>query len=103
MERSLRSHVGRRTDIWLGGTSVLGVEWVELPRVAKGRTRRKKANTKQLRHTFAVRQLKRGQRPEEVARMLGHVGTTVVYRHYAPWVKELDDAHIRRVTAIGSW
>jgi integrase len=78
-----------------------GIEWVELPRDAKGHTRRKKANAKQIRHTFAVRQLKAGQRPEEVARMLGHVDTTMVLRHYAPWCKDLDEAHIRRV--VGSW
>jgi integrase len=78
-----------------------GVEWVELPRDARGHNRRKKANAKQFRHTFAVRMLRAGQRPEEVARMLGHVDTTMVLRHYAPWVHDLDDAHIRRV--IGFW
>jgi integrase len=78
-----------------------GVQWVELPRDAKGHNRRKKANAKQFRHTFAVRMLRAGQRPEEVARMLGHVDTTMVLRHYAPWVDDLDEAHIRRV--VGSW
>jgi integrase len=80
---------------------VADVEWAELPRDSKGRSRRKKANAKQFRHTFAVRMLRAGQRPEEVAKMLGHVDTTMVLRHYAPWVDDLDEAHIRRV--VGSW
>ena len=79
-----------------------GVTEVVLPgRDTRGKKRTKKANAKMLRHTFAVRQLQNGQRPEEVARMLGHVDATMVRKHYAPWVKELEDAHIQRV--IGSW
>ena len=79
-----------------------GVTEVVLPgRDARGKPRTKKANAKMLRHTFAVRQLQNGQRPEEVARMLGHVDATMVRLHYAPWVKELQDAHIQRV--IGEW
>lgn len=70
-------------------------------RDARGKKRTKSANAKMLRHTFAVRQLQRGQRPEEVARMLGHVDATMVRLHYAPFVKELEDAHIQRV--IGAW
>jgi integrase len=78
------------------------VQYVLLPtRDAHGRQRRKSANAKMFRHTFAVRQLRAGQRPEEVARMLGHVDTTMVLKHYAPWVKDLDEAHVRRVVA--SW
>lgn len=71
-----------------------GVEWVELPD-----GRRKEANSKQFRHTFAVRQLERRLRPEVIARQLGHVDATMVRKHYAPWVKSLDDAHIREVLA----
>jgi site-specific recombinase XerD len=79
-----------------------GIKWVELPsRDANGQFRRKKANAKQLRHTFAVGQLEAGQRPEEVARMLGHTNTTMLQRHYAPWVKAIDEAHITRV--VSSW
>jgi integrase len=78
-----------------------GVEWVELPRDAKGHITRKKANAKQFRHTFAVRQLREGQRPEEVAKMLGHVDTTMVLRHYAPWVSDLDEAYVMRV--VSGW
>jgi hypothetical protein len=33
--------------------------------------------------------------------MLGHVDATMVRLHYAPFVKELEDAHIQRV--IGAW
>lgn len=74
------------------------VTYVELPsRDERGQPRTKDANSKMFRHTFAVRKLREGQRPEEVARMLGHVDTTMVRRHYAPWVPELDDAHIRMV------
>lgn len=102
-----RSKVDIRSDVHTWSRRIqrvlesAGVEWVDLPRDEKGRARRKKANAKQLRHTFAVRQLKAGQRPEEVSKMLGHVDTTMVLRHYAPWVDDLDEAHVRRV--IGSW
>ena len=76
-----------------------GVEYVELPRDKYGKARRKAANAKQFRHTFAVKQLKRRLRPEVVARQLGHVDATMVRKHYAPWVPELDDAHIREILA----
>jgi integrase len=80
---------------------VAGVDWVDLPgRDKHGRPMRKSANVKQLRHTFAVRQLQDGQRPEDVARMLGHVDTEMIRRHYGPWVKQLDEAHIRRVVSL---
>jgi site-specific recombinase XerD len=79
-----------------------GIDHVELPtRDKHGRLQTKDANVKQLRHTFAVRQLKAGQRAEEVARMLGHVDTSMVITHYAPWVKDLDKAHILRVMSVG--
>jgi integrase len=71
-----------------------GVEHVELPDGS-----RKPANVKMFRHTAAVRWLKEGQRPEEVAKMLGHVDTEMVRKHYAPWCPELDEAHVRRVVA----
>lgn len=75
-----------------------GVEYVDLPtRDSRGQIRRKAANAKQFRHTFAVNQLRAGQRPEEIARMLGHVDPTMVRKHYSPWVKELDQAHILAV------
>jgi len=76
------------------------VKYIELPRDRQGRARRKAANAKQFRHTFAVRQLERKLRPEVVARQLGHVDATMVRRHYAPWVPSLDDAHIREVMGI---
>jgi integrase len=78
------------------------VKWVELPTLDEaGRHKRKQANCKQFRHTFAVRQLRAGQRPEEVAKMLGYVNTDMVRKHYAPWVEEMDQAHISRV--VRSW
>jgi len=78
-----------------------GIEYVELPtRDKRGQVQTKDANVKMLRHTFAVRQLIAGQRPEELARMMGHVDTKMIYLHYAPFVKALDDAHIRRVVSV---
>lgn len=71
-----------------------GVKCVELPADKHGKARRKRANAKQFRHTFAVRQLVKGLRPEVVAKQLGHVDATMVRKHYAPWVPELDEAHI---------
>jgi integrase len=52
-------------------------------------------NVKMLRHTFAVGELLKGRKPEVVAKQLGHVDTEMVFRHYAPWCKERDTAHIR--------
>jgi integrase len=60
----------------------------------------KNANVKQFRHTAAVRWLTQGQRVEEVARMLGHVDSEMVRKHYAPWCPRLDEAHIQRVVAL---
>jgi integrase len=80
---------------------VAGVEYVSLPATGRTRERTKAANAKQLRHTFACRQLIAGQRPEAVARMLGHVDATMVRKHYAPFIPELKEAHVRMV--IGNW
>jgi site-specific recombinase XerD len=77
--------------------SEAGVHYVTLPATRTKKARKKKANSKMLRHTFAVQQLVQGQRPEEVAKMLGHANTDMVLKHYAPWVKELDSAHVRMV------
>jgi integrase len=79
-----------------------GVFWVEFPTLdAAGRPRRKQANCKQFQHTFAVRQLVVGQRPEAVAKMLGHVNTDIVRKHSAPWVEKMDQAHVSRV--VKNW
>ncbi len=77
-----------------------GVKWVDLPRNRDGKGRRKAANVKQFRHTFAIRQLVAGQREETVARMMGHSDTKMVQSHYGAWVKERDDAHIAEILAI---
>jgi integrase len=76
--------------------SAAKVTHVDLP---DGRT--KAANVKQLRHTAAVRWLRQGQRVEEVAKMLGHTDAEMVRRHYAPWVKDMDVAHVSRV--VSQW
>ncbi|HEV8189510.1 MAG TPA: hypothetical protein VGP83_17275 [Pyrinomonadaceae bacterium] len=54
------------------------------------------ANVKQLRHTFAVRQLSLGYSWEEVAGMLGHTDTEMMRIHYAPFVDELYTATVAR-------
>lgn len=78
------------------------VEYVILPgKDPSGRPRRKKANTKQLRHTAAVNWLIAGQPIEAVARMLGHTDTQMIRKHYAPFVKGLMEAHVRMV--VGNW
>jgi integrase len=74
--------------------ALAGVTHVDLPSGA-----RKPANVKQFRHTAAVRWLRQGQRVEEVAKMLGHSDANMVRKHYAPWVADLDLAHITRVVA----
>jgi site-specific recombinase XerD len=58
-----------------------------------------KPHVKMLRHTFAVGELVRGVPEEQVAKMLGHVGTDMIRKHYAPWCKARDEAHIRTVLA----
>jgi integrase len=63
--------------------------------------KKKPANVKQFRHTAAVRWLCQGQRVEEVAKMLGHSNNNMVRKHYAPWVEDLDLAHITRV--VSNW
>jgi integrase len=57
----------------------------------------KKTNPKMLRHTAAVGWLAAGMREEAVAKMLGHSSTEMVRKHYGPWCKQRDDAHIREV------
>lgn len=52
-----------------------------------------------LRHTFAVGELVKGVPEEVVAKMLGHSSTEMVRKHYAPWCKRRDEAHIRAVVA----
>jgi integrase len=76
--------------------SAAGVTHVDLPD-----GRKKPANVKQFRHTAAVRWLRQGQRVEEVARMLGHTDAEMVRRHYAPWVRDMDVAHVSRV--VSQW
>jgi integrase len=85
--------------------SVLGaakVKFVELPRDKHGKARRKAANAKQFRHTFAIRQLVAGQREETVAKMLGHADTEMIRTHYGAWVPERDDAHVREILEVRS-
>jgi integrase len=76
--------------------STAKVTHVDLPDGSK-----KPANVKQLRHTAAVRWLRQGQRVEEVAKMLGHTNAEMVRRHYAPWVRDMDVAHVSRV--VSQW
>jgi integrase len=77
-----------------------GVKFVELPPNEHGKVIRKGANAKQFRHTFAVRQLECRQRPEVVARQLGHTDTEMIREHYAPWCDSLDAAHVREVIGL---
>jgi integrase len=56
-------------------------------------------DVKMLRHTFAVGELLKGVAEEVVAKMLGHASTEMIRKHYAPWCKRRDDAHIRAVVA----
>jgi site-specific recombinase XerD len=84
-----------------GVTKMQLVEKSGVPAYDKnGRPVMKGTNVKMFRHTFAVGWLAAGADKETVARMLGHVGTAMVDAHYAPWVKGLDDAHVRRVRAL---
>lgn len=62
---------------------------------SRGKPITRNPNAKMLRHTFAVSKLVQGFTPEVVAKQLGHVDTEMIFRHYAPWVKERDLAHIR--------
>jgi integrase len=66
---------------------------------AHGKPLTHRGNVKMLRHTFAVGELLKGRKPEVVAKQLGHVDTNMVFRHYAPWCKERDIAHIKEQLA----
>lgn len=59
----------------------------------------KTPDLKMFRHTFAVGELVRGVPEEVVARMMGHVSTDMIRKHYAPWCKRRDEAHILAVLA----
>lgn len=94
----------RRIRRVLAGASVTGVQLVEKSGVAaydrNGYPVTKSTNVKMFRHTFAVGCLVAGVPRENVARMLGHQTTDMIDAHYAPWVKGLDEAHIRKVQEI---
>lgn len=92
--RSDTIELSRQIRLVLKGAEV---RWVELPPDEDGRVRRKAANAKQFRHTAAIRWLCEGHSIETVARMMGHSDTSMLRRHYAPWVKELDLMHVRSV------
>lgn len=78
-----------------------GVRWVVLPPDRDGRVRRKAANIKQLRHTFAIRMLLAKHSEETVARMLGHKNTVMLRKHYAPFIPRLDEMHVQ--TVVEKW
>lgn len=42
----------------------------------------------QLRHTFASQALAKGLAPGYVAKLLGHSGLEILYRHYARWIND---------------
>jgi site-specific recombinase XerD len=91
----------RRAMNLAGVSTVQLVEKSGLPAVDRnGNPIVKSANVKMLRHTFAVGCLVAGVPKENVARMLGHISTDMIDAHYAPWVKGLDDAHIRKVREV---
>lgn len=54
----------------------------------------------QLRHTFATWALSCGENPLWVAKMLGHKDVTILYRHYAKWMQDLDAMAGRRMAAL---
>lgn len=62
---------------------------------AKGEAITTSGTVKMLRHSFAVGELLKGRKPEVVAKQLGHVDTTMLYKHYGPWCKERDVQHLR--------
>jgi integrase len=94
----------RRIGMVLRDAGVVKVQLVEKSGVPAfdrhGNPVMKATNVKMLRHTFAVGWLIAGAPKENVARMLGHVRTDMIDAHYAPWVKGLDDAHIRKMREV---
>jgi site-specific recombinase XerD len=106
-ENDLASDVhnwSRRIRRVLDGAGVVEVQLVEKSGVPafdrNGNPIMKATNAKMFRHTFAVNCLIDGIPKDNLARMLGHVGTEMIDKHYAPWVKGLDDAHILKVREV---
>jgi len=94
----------RRIRRILDGAGVTQVQLIEKSGVPaydrNGNPVMKATNVKMFRHTFAVGWLVAGADKETVAKMLGHTSTDMIDAHYAPWVRGLDDAHIRRVREV---
>ena len=95
---------GRRIRRVLDGAGVTEAQLVEKSGVPaydrNGNPIMKSTNVKMFRHSFAVGWMVAGADKETVAKMLGHTSTEMIEAHYAPWVKGLDDAHIRRVREL---
>jgi hypothetical protein len=86
-----------------GVTEVQLVEKSGVPAYDRhGKPVMKRTNVKMLRHTFAVGCLIDGVPKENVAKMLGLLGTEMIDEHYGPWVKGREDAHIQKVREIMS-
>jgi integrase len=94
----------RRIRRVLDGAGVTKVQLVETSGVGAfdrhGNPVMKSTNVKMFRHTFAVGWLIAGADKETVAKMLGHTSTEMLDRHYAPWVKGRDEAHVLRMREI---
>lgn len=50
-----------------------------------------------LRDTYAVWLLRNGVRIHSVSKVLGHSNVAITSKHYAPWVKELETAHLEEL------
>ena len=79
-------------------TNLFALAGIKEVRTGLGKLR--KPHPHMLRDTFAVWHLRHGARLHTVSKMLGHAKTTTTERAYLPWVKELEEAHIRRRTAV---
>jgi integrase len=53
-----------------------------------------------LRDTCAVWFLRHGMGIHSVSKMLGHSNVAITSKHYAPWVKELETAHIEEMREV---
>jgi integrase len=88
-------HINTR-EPWKGDESIRRPHWTRILKTAGVRYR----YPNQLRHTFASWMLSCGENPQWVAKQMGHKDWSVVVKHYARWMPQLDQDAGKRASGI---